>query len=108
MATYLDTRGDTLSLRDVAYTSQVGRDEMSERLAVVANSMDELRAKLRAFATGEDAAIASVQENPDLEALGQAWEDGDEVDWQRLHADTMPRRISLPPYPFKRKRYWVK
>jgi long-subunit acyl-CoA synthetase (AMP-forming)/3-oxoacyl-(acyl-carrier-protein) synthase len=111
MATFLDTRGDTLSLANVAYTSQVGRDEMSERLALVATTIDELKDKLKAYAAGEDVpavTAGTAQNTQDLVALGQTWVKGDAVDWKQLHGDLPPRRISLPSYPFTRKRYWVK
>src|SRR5690606_37414419 len=37
------------SLADLAYTLQVGRDAMDERLGIVACSLDELEGKLRTF-----------------------------------------------------------
>ena len=42
-----------------------------------------------------------------LTALGQLYADGASVDWRSLYADADCRRISLPTYPFQRKRYWV-
>ncbi len=102
MAAYLDARGDALSLADVAFTSQVGRDVMSERLAVVATSIGELRDKLTAFAASDDATVAPEKENQDLVALGQSWVNGDAVDWRLLHGDMPPRRISLPRSPVRR------
>src|SRR5690606_26128039 len=38
-----------ISLADLAYTLQVGRDAMDERLGIVACSLDELEGKLRTF-----------------------------------------------------------
>lgn len=132
MADYLVARGDTLKLRDVAFTSQVGRDEMSDRLAVVAGNLGELCDHLQAFAksgdegdnsnpavhhgtAGQNDAVPNVGEavtralgDHDLPALGQAWVLGGAVDWHHLHGAMPPRRVSLPPYPFARKRYWVK
>ena len=43
-----------------------------------------------------------------LTALGQLYADGASVDWRSLYADADCRRISLPTYPFQRKRYWIK
>ncbi|KAF6600424.1 hypothetical protein H6F38_33665, partial [Paenibacillus sp. EKM208P] len=42
------------SLADVAYTLQVGREAMEERLAVIAGSMQELVDKLEGFLEGRD------------------------------------------------------
>jgi acyl transferase domain-containing protein/SAM-dependent methyltransferase len=42
-----------------------------------------------------------------LDALGQLWSNGVEVDWMRLHEGRQPRRVPLPAYAFDRKRYWI-
>jgi acyl transferase domain-containing protein len=42
-----------------------------------------------------------------LTAAGQLWCAGVEIDWAALHRDVPRRRISLPTYPFERKRYWI-
>ncbi|MFJ9845110.1 amino acid adenylation domain-containing protein [Kitasatospora sp. NPDC101155] len=49
-------RRDAVSLADVAHTLQLGREAMSARLAVVAASVQELRASLAAFLAGADGA----------------------------------------------------
>lgn len=45
-----------------------------------------------------------------LTALGKFWLAGGRVDWTGVHAHTPEprRRVSLPTYPFERKRYYVK
>lgn len=40
-------------------------------------------------------------------AAGQLWIPGVSIDWNALHAGEMPRRVSLPTYPFERQRYWI-
>ncbi|MFE5581702.1 amino acid adenylation domain-containing protein [Kitasatospora sp. NPDC056531] len=52
-------RRDPVSLADVAYTLQLGREAMPVRLAVVAGSVQELRASLAAFLAGADGAAAA-------------------------------------------------
>lgn len=42
-----------------------------------------------------------------LNALGRLWLAGAQIDWSRLHADEKPRRVSLPSYPFERRRCWI-
>jgi malonyl CoA-acyl carrier protein transacylase/acyl carrier protein len=42
-----------------------------------------------------------------LSALGQLWCAGAPVDWRAFHAGERRRRISLPTYPFERRRYWI-
>jgi amino acid adenylation domain-containing protein len=41
------------------------------------------------------------------QALGWLWLGGVEPDWQKFHAGEKRLRVSLPTYPFERKRYWL-
>lgn len=41
-----------------------------------------------------------------LTALGAYWSQGGELDWEALQPGPF-RRVSLPTYPFERKRFWV-
>ena len=40
-------------------------------------------------------------------ALGQLWLAGVQPDWTAYHSASRRRRISLPTYPFERKRFWL-
>jgi amino acid adenylation domain-containing protein len=40
-------------------------------------------------------------------ALGWLWLGGVQPDWQKFHAGEKRLRVSLPTYPFERKRYWL-
>ena len=42
-----------------------------------------------------------------LSALGVIWASGTRPDWQKLHVRAKRQRVSLPPYPFERKRFWL-
>ncbi len=42
-----------------------------------------------------------------LEILGRLWMAGVKPDWTRFYADERRRRVSLPPYPFERQRFWI-
>ncbi|HEX9981683.1 MAG TPA: SDR family NAD(P)-dependent oxidoreductase [Thermoanaerobaculia bacterium] len=122
-------------LRDIAYTLQAGRSPMDERAGFVVSTIEELTAKLQAFADGEqridDVYQGQVKRNRDsLSALGldeemketlvdrllaqqklpkllELWVKGLELQWNRLYDEPKPRRISLPVYPFAKERYWI-
>jgi polyketide synthase PksM len=121
-------------LADIAYTLQVGREAMEERLGVIAGSTGELIEKLTAFLTGqngiEDLYRGQVKRNQEAltvftadEEMQEAiqkwierkkygklldlWVKGLIFDWNKLYGDQKPRRISLPTYPFAKERYWV-
>ena len=42
-----------------------------------------------------------------LQAVGHIWSAGGSVDWARFHGNEVRYRVSLPTYPFERKRYWI-
>jgi acyl transferase domain-containing protein/acyl carrier protein len=140
-----DTHGERApSLRDLAYTLQVGREAMDERLALLVGSMEELEEKLRGYlgmcqADSEQGhatsalgdvyrgqvrrhreTLAGLDTDEDMARTIEAWIDkrkydkllglwvkGFEIDWGKLYAGELPRRVSLPTYPFARERYWV-
>nr|WP_316503358.1 beta-ketoacyl synthase N-terminal-like domain-containing protein [Paenibacillus sp. CGMCC 1.18879] len=119
---------------DIAYTLQVGREAMEERLAVIVSSLKELQDKLTGFLEGkddiEDLYRGQVKRNKETMALFttdedlskatdawiskrkygkllDVWVKGLNVDWNRLYPGVKPHRISLPTYPFAKERYWL-
>ena len=106
------------TLRDLAYTLQVGREAMQQRLGFTASSLQELADKLDRFLKsdtaglhvgrarlGSETRLSATSQRPDELLAG--WIAGATVDWQSLHAeDEPPLRVSLPTYPFARERYW--
>ncbi|MCL9781788.1 SDR family NAD(P)-dependent oxidoreductase [Vibrio sp. S4M6] len=122
------------SMRDMAYTLQVGREEMEVRLGILANSLEQLSQKLKAWLAEEadieglwqgqakrnDETVALFVSDADLQTtinqwllnkkypqLLDLWVKGLELDWRKLYADDIPYRMSLPVYPFARDRYWT-
>jgi 3-oxoacyl-(acyl-carrier-protein) synthase/acyl carrier protein len=121
-----------LCLLDVAYTLQIGREPMEERLAFLADSMELARQKLTLFATGAvqiaglyrgkssevsaegagqvnntlNGELTDLVRSDDLNKLAEWWIAGGEPDWQSLYRGLDPRRISLPTYRFARERCW--
>jgi amino acid adenylation domain-containing protein len=100
-------------LRDVAFTLQVGRVEMPERLAIVANSIPDLCDKLEQVMRGTmghtglfRTGCPSAQTSEPLTRTASAWVNGNAVDWNALHSgDEM--RIPLPTYSFAADVHWV-
>ncbi|WP_305879319.1 SDR family NAD(P)-dependent oxidoreductase [Amycolatopsis sp. WQ 127309] len=104
-------------LTSIAYTSQIGRTPHAERLGCVAATVDDLATGLESWLRGEpDGSIVTgrvtrddVPAAPvgtDATAATRAWVRGADVGWSRWHPDA-PRRIPLPTYPFRLKRYWL-
>ncbi|MBX7075550.1 MAG: hypothetical protein K1X71_20605, partial [Pirellulales bacterium] len=53
------------------------------------------------------ASAATVDRAALMPILGQFWQYGVDVDWQRFYSDQICRRVPLATYPFDRKRYWI-
>jgi acyl transferase domain-containing protein/enoyl-CoA hydratase/carnithine racemase/acyl carrier protein len=123
---------EPLSIASLAYTLQVGREAMDERLAVLADSVAALTGKLQAYLDGQAAdglyagqvkankdAMLLFTQDADLNAtirkwvagrqhskLADLWARGLELDWDEFHP-AKPALISLPTYPFARQRFWI-
>ncbi|HTD55345.1 MAG TPA: alpha/beta fold hydrolase, partial [Silvibacterium sp.] len=123
-----------ISLRDLGYTLQCGREAMDCRLAFVASRLDVVRSTLRGWLeTGTAPASAQPQlytgdrnaDSPwnglasgragsdwvqsllaerDLEKLALLWANGASVPWHNLYPGRRPEILALPCYPFERRR----
>ncbi|MFD7275453.1 amino acid adenylation domain-containing protein [Streptomyces sp. NPDC059862] len=109
-------RGPHASLADLAYTAQLGREPMRERLAVVARDETHLAALLDRYLAGDASAVvrgrAGTTPGPQagpgttLDELARHWADGGAVDWGQLHPSAR-RLADLPGYPFASMRCWA-
>ncbi|MBF0453051.1 MAG: SDR family NAD(P)-dependent oxidoreductase, partial [Candidatus Magnetomorum sp.] len=130
---YCSQNQQKISIVNMAYTLQIGRETMEERVAIVVSNIDDLTCKLSSFTekskdqtgiyTGNPKQnkdkksiliggkagqlfIHNIIETKDFDRIAQLWVLGIEIDWQLLY-DTPPIRIPLPTYPFEKKRCWI-
>ena len=121
-------------LVDLAYTLQLGREALDERLGLLVSSMQELQEKLAQYLAGdgniEQLYRGQVKQNkPNLgifsadeefneilnkwfkrkkyHKLLDLWVKGLILDWDKLYLGIKPRKISAPIYPFAKERYWI-
>ncbi|MEN7551133.1 amino acid adenylation domain-containing protein [Rapidithrix thailandica] len=115
------------SLRSIAYTLQVGREALDERVAFVVDSVSSLTDSLKRFIhqqpdsntyTGNPKK-ARVNSEPEKEEIRQLiaernlaklaglWVSTSVWDWTSFQHSTKGTKISLPLYPFKRERHWL-
>ncbi|NOU17183.1 MAG: SDR family NAD(P)-dependent oxidoreductase [Bacteroidales bacterium] len=124
----------SIDLAAMAYTLQVGREAMDERLGFMVSSVDQLAEKLQAYINGEqnieDVYQGRVEQDNDtlslfnvdtdfqqtidkwiakrkLSKLLDLWAKGLNLDWNKLYGDDKPKFISLPLYPFAKERFWI-
>jgi polyketide synthase PksM len=119
-------------LADIAYTLHVGREEMEWRLAVKADTLDELKGKCEAWLLGNASAdvicgeVKAEKERHSMlngdedfaqlmdawyakhkySKLMEGWVQGMALDPERLHGRGR-HRVPLPSYPFAKDRHWV-
>ncbi|MWV45523.1 amino acid adenylation domain-containing protein [Paenibacillus sp. HJL G12] len=122
------------NLSNIAYTLQIGREKMNSRVIFLVQNADDLIGKLEAYVDGKKnidncfekkgkQSEASVQwldwdeDSSELidkwimkdkkDKLAMSWVNGLELDWTLLYPESsLPRRVSLPTYPFAQERYW--
>ena len=110
-------------LADMAWTASVGRAHFKCRKGIVFNDTASLREGLKTLAQADATLAIPVEpsgsyrpyadgpaaDNRDalVEAAAQAYEAGRTVAFAELFAGEKRRRISLPGYPFQRRRYWI-
>lgn len=131
-----ELQGHALSrLCDVAYTLQVGREEMDARVVFVVDSFQALIEALRRFTNGgrdssncvigrrdkknnlirlfnSDRELDHLVQNwateREFRKISELWAAGVSINWGLLHAN-LPRdlrRVSLPTYPFAPEPHW--
>lgn len=126
------TPSSDISLQDIAYTMQVGREALPVRLAIIAQNKTDLAEQLRSFINNthneRNVLVSEYNDNNRLTdffdcqegtafidqllkakrlyQLAQLWVSGVQIDWQSLKDNQFARIISLPNYPFAKKRYW--
>jgi acyl transferase domain-containing protein/enoyl-CoA hydratase/carnithine racemase/NAD(P)-dependent dehydrogenase (short-subunit alcohol dehydrogenase family)/acyl carrier protein len=134
---YIRRCKEPLDLVELAYTLQLGRDPMGERLGFLVGSPEALSAKLEAYLAGsggtdiDDVYQGQVKRHKEgmkliaqddemrtmmvekwlgqrrLSKLLDLWVKGLDLDWTLLYGEAKPRRIALPNYPFAKERYWL-
>lgn len=127
LVTFLSEEENSNSnLLDLAYTLQVGRMELMERLGVVVTNKDQLIQELKAYLEHgqhhiqisgdignqlknekDRKGIEDLIQSKDYEGILQQFVDGFAVDWKALYKNIKTRRLILPTYPFRKERHWA-
>ncbi len=105
------------------HTANTGRSRLRHRLALIADSPQQARLKLAAFAAGDASGVMvgtapngertnTVPVLPDSgkarwEALGRSFVEGRDVELEYPADQERPPRTELPTYPFEGRRFWL-
>ncbi|MGE0725608.1 MAG: beta-ketoacyl synthase N-terminal-like domain-containing protein, partial [Alphaproteobacteria bacterium] len=129
LAAALDGAGH--SAADVALTLLVGRDAMSERLAILASDLPELVSRLRAFVAAPESTgpwvrgraavsppllgtasedrewLSAMVSGGRWRRLADLWASGLDFDWTAVAATLPGARVSLPAMALAQTRWWL-
>ncbi len=115
-----------ISPQEIAYTLQTGRETMTHRLAFYAETIHEAMTQLTSFLNhrpltygygienAKKSRVNSLKKN-ELENLWknkdekllELWCSGEQIKWNEYYSkEQLPKKISLPTYPFAKKRCW--
>ncbi|HEX2925561.1 MAG TPA: SDR family NAD(P)-dependent oxidoreductase, partial [Ruminiclostridium sp.] len=120
-----DISNDEGYLHSLAYTLQIGRDEMEERACWIVSNISELIKGLKEFHKSnttqycrrvrkKDAIefedyqgiLPKALREKDYTVLADFWLRGAKINWKVLYGEEVVPRLELPVYPFYRNRYW--
>lgn len=122
-----------LNITNIAYSLQVGREPMKERLAIIVESISKLIEKLEAYLNNETSDevytgtieksnlymkdmlsgnegrdfIKEVIANRKYEKIAILWISGINIYWNELYKGRKVKRISLPGYSFRKDTCWL-
>lgn len=116
-------------LEHLSYTLNTGRTHFECRCAMVVSSLEEAIRCVQQFKAQQQPPQLVLQTNgantsetslfilmhqlaqpsqykETLLALAKLYVEGQNLDWQKIHAGESKKKISLPTYPFAKERYW--
>ena len=103
------------AVRFAAGVSELARDQGQVLLEIGPGQTLKTLSRQTVPGISEDFVLSSLPHPHDTQpdeafiqnTLCRLWLAGVPVQWERLHADSKRRRISLPAYPFERQRFYV-
>ncbi|KAF6583001.1 non-ribosomal peptide synthetase [Paenibacillus sp. EKM211P] len=127
----LEAHGSPVKLESIAYTLQIGREPMRERLAMLVSDVTELKVVLdryikqselpsNVYTTVGTTGMESIFDDGELDEivtelverrqglkLAKLWVNGYKLNWNLLYSNGVPNRVPLPTYPFRKESHWI-
>ncbi|MEC0090197.1 amino acid adenylation domain-containing protein [Paenibacillus macquariensis] len=119
-------------LENICYCSNISRSGYSYRLAIVAESLEDLRRKLSDFVLSQrcpsdmntmrlnktniycrypgqevNGFYGTMELGDPIIGILERFIRGEDVDWGRYHQGQDRQRVSMPTYPYDERRYWI-
>lgn len=112
-------------LANVCYTSQIGRESMPSRCAIMASSGEDLLTKLASMMDHPNLKMNEIWLNENAKSqskevynleklihqknyvkLIENWIQGFKIPWEKLYDQENVRKVHIPTYPFMKRRCW--
>lgn len=131
---YVEQNKKEISLDNLAYTMQVGKNYLDERAVILCDTCEELIEELKNLSdqTPSENIYCGNRKNytkylrehgqkdeagylnkfildKNLEQLAELWVNGFDICWEEFYQyeSEKPYRLSLPTYPFEKNSYWI-
>ena len=92
-------------LAAIAFTLQTGRAQLAVRFAALVDDVPMLGQALQAFL--RDDLVPALGGAGEWSQAGRRFLAGEAVDFRKMWRKPHPSRLMLPPYGFRRERYWI-
>ncbi|MBA3816131.1 MAG: KR domain-containing protein, partial [Parachlamydiaceae bacterium] len=115
------------SLADICFSSAIARNHYSHRIAIIVNSIDDLKDRIDLYLSGREHLDNQLDSNifyqnltlnrswscqirltEELEYFLHLYFSGQNIDWKSILAHKSGRKVPLPTYSFLPKRHWPK
>ncbi|KEK12558.1 polyketide synthase [Lysinibacillus sphaericus] len=104
--------GDMINLSNLAYTMCTGREHHEIRLAIIAETMDDLIGACKSLVNldmtnWEKIIDMTTDDDTTIKKLAENFITGEKCSWHKQFQDENNHKISLPTYYFDEKSYWL-
>lgn len=115
------------SLADICFSSAIARNHYSHRIAIIANSIVDLKDKIDLYLSGREhldnlldsdifyqnltlnrSWTCQIKLTEEFEHLLNLYFSGQHIDWKSVLSHKSGRKVPLPTYSFLPKRHWPK
>lgn len=104
---WLINESEDIPLRNISYTLIEGREHFKERYCYIADSKQTLIREIETSLQEDMSCLTKAGETLHKNTA-KAYESGSDLKWSELYSPVQrEQRVSLPVYPFLRKKAWV-
>lgn len=102
---------DSVSSEKIEYVLKCGRNHMNVRIAVIAESLSELKQNINEYLNGDISRVftqtsSPIGSNTKLSDIAKRYVAGEKINFKEEYKEHNPGKAHLPTYCFERNRCW--